>query len=225
MPTQHIDRSTNELVRLLKEAKLGGWILSPRVKEERGRSNLVVIVKYSAYCNIKNTYQLRGGFKSFASDNDETESMLSERDNADPTKNDEGDTYDNNTTNNVICSDSEQGGSKLTNEESDGSADKADGIAFKEDVDRGSGGVQTTDARQDNMQDDSGKNLVTDEASKKRKTTGLNHSESGKTSEDKKDDIDESKTRRKSKGKAETVNSEQWTSPQKNKPKVDSYKV
>ena len=225
VPTQHIDRSTNELVRLLKEAELGGWILSPRVKEERGRSNLVVIVKYSAYCNIKNTYQPRGGFKSFASDNDETESMPSERDDADPNKNDKGDSRDNNTTNNVICSDSEQGGSELTKDESDGSVDKEDGIAYKEDVDSGNGGVQTTDARQDNMQDDSGKKLVTDEASKKRKTTGLNHSESGKTSEDKKDDIDESKKRRKSKGKVETVNSEQWTSPRKNKPKVGSYKV
>ena len=69
------------------------------------------------------------------------------------------------------------------------------------------------------------KKLITDEASKKHKTMGLNHSESGKTSEDKKDNVDESKKRRKSKGKAETVNSEQWTSPRKNKPKVDSYKV
>ena len=66
---------------------------------------------------------------------------------------------------------------------------------------------------------------MTDEKSKKRKTTGLNHSEFSKTREDKKDDIDESKKRRKSKGKAERVNSEQWTSPRKNKPKVDSYKV
>ena len=65
---------------------------------------------------------------------------------------------------------------------------------------------------------------MTDEASKKCKTMGLNHSESGKPSEDKKD-IVESKKRRKSKGKAETVNSEQWKSPRKNKPKVDSYKV
>ena len=57
------------------EAELGGWVLSPRVKEEKGRSNLVVIVKKSAYCNIKYTYQLREGFKSFESDNDETESI------------------------------------------------------------------------------------------------------------------------------------------------------
>ena len=113
----------------------------------------------------------------------------------------------------------------MKKEESDGSVDKEDGIACKEDVDSGNGGVQTTDTRQDHMQDDSEKKLVTNEASKRRKTTGLNHSESGKTSEDKKDDVDESKKRRKSKGKAETVNSEQWTSPQKNKPKVDSYKV
>ena len=157
MLTQHIDRSTNELVRLLKEAELGGWVLSPRVKEERGRSNLVVIVKYSAYCNIKNTYQAREGFKSFESDNDETESIPSEHDDADPNKNDEGDSYDNNTTNNVIFSDSEQGDSELTKEGSDGSVDKEDGIACKEDVDSGNGCVQTTDARQDHMQDDSGK--------------------------------------------------------------------
>ena len=72
-------------------------------------------------------------------------------------------------------------------------------------MDSGSGGVQTTDARQDHMQDDSGKKLVTDEASKKQKTTGLNHSESGKTSEDKKHDVDESKKRMKSKGKLHIV--------------------
>ena len=64
-----------------------------------------------------------------------------------------------------------------------------------------------------------GKKLVTDEASKKRKTTSLNYSESGKTSEDKKDDVDESKKRRKSKGKVETVNNEQWTSPRKKQTK------
>ena len=63
VPTNHTDRSTNELVRLLKEAELGGWILSPRVKEERGRYNLVVIVQYSAYCNIKNTYQPQVAFE------------------------------------------------------------------------------------------------------------------------------------------------------------------
>ena len=115
-----------------------------------------------------------------------------EYDNADPNKNDEGDSYDNNTTNNVIYSDNEQGDSGLTKEGSDRSANKGDGIAYKEDVDSGSGCVQTTDARQDHMQDDSGKTIVTNKASKKRKTTGLNHSESGKTSEDKKDDVDES---------------------------------
>ena len=79
--------------------------------------------------------------------------MPSERDDADPNKNDEGDSYDNNTTHNVICSDSEQGDSERTKEGSDGSADKEDGIAYKEDVDSESGGVQTTDARQDHMQD------------------------------------------------------------------------
>ena len=89
----------------------------------------------------------------------ETESMPSERDGADPNKNDQGDSYDNNTTNNVICSDSEQGGSELTKEGSDGSVSKEDGIPYKEDVDSRSGCVQTTDARQDHMQDDSGKNL------------------------------------------------------------------
>ena len=104
----------------------------------------------------------RGGFKSFASDNDETESIPSERDDADPNKNDKGDSRDNNTTNNVICSDSEQGDRELTKEGSDGSADKEDGIAYKEDVDSGSGGVQTIDARQDHMQDDSGEKLVPD---------------------------------------------------------------
>ena len=110
MPTQHIDHSINELVRLLKEAELGGWVLSPRVKEDK--SNIVGIVKKSAYCNIKYTYQPREGFKSFESDNDETESIPSEHDDADPNKNDEGDSYDNNTTNNVICSDNAQGGQR-----------------------------------------------------------------------------------------------------------------
>ena len=146
VPTKHIDHSTNELVCLLKEAELGGWILLLRVKEEKGRSNLLVMFKKSAYCNIKYTYQPREGFKSFESDNDETESIPSEHDDADPNKNDKGDSYDNNTTNNVICSDSEQGDSELTKEGSDGSADNEDGIAYKEDVDNGSGGVQTTDA-------------------------------------------------------------------------------
>ena len=58
--------------------------------------------------------------------------MPSERDDSDPNKNDKGDSYDNNTTNDVICSDNEQGDSKLTKEGSDGSANKEDGIAYKE---------------------------------------------------------------------------------------------
>ena len=52
-----------------------------------------------------------------------------------------------------------RGDSGLTKEGFGGSANKEDGIAYKEDVDSGSGCVQTTDTRQDHMQDDSGKKL------------------------------------------------------------------
>ena len=51
--------------------------------------------------------------------------------------------------------------------------------------DSGSKLVETSAARQDHVQDDSGKELDTGDASKKRKTTGLNRSESGKSSEEK----------------------------------------
>ena len=45
----------------------------------------------------------------------------------------------------------------MTKEEYDGSVENEDGIAYKEDVDSRNGGVQTIDARQDHMQDESGK--------------------------------------------------------------------
>ena len=124
VPTKHIDRSTNKLVRLLKEAELGGWVLSPRVNDRRGRSNLVVIVKHFAYCNIKNIYQASDGFESCGINNDETQSIPSEHDGTDPYKNDEGDSNNDITTNEVLWGDNRGEDSRLTKEGSANSGDK-----------------------------------------------------------------------------------------------------
>ena len=67
------------------------------------------------------------------------------------------------------------------NDETDSNAldeEYADPSNNDESEDSGSELVETSAARQDHVQDDSGKELNTGDASKKRKTTGLNQSES-----------------------------------------------
>ena len=91
-------------------------------------------------------------------------------------------------------------------------------------------GVRGGISRQDHVQDDSGKELDKGDASKKRKTTGLNHSESGKSSEEKGPDVAESNKRKKMKGKDEMMKDtvkprENWVSPRKFNAGGLNYKV
>ena len=84
--TKPIDNSTRQLVLLLKQAELGGWVLLSRVNETKTRTNLVVIVEDATYRNIKNTYKPHKGLESFEYGNDESE----EEEYTDPSNNDKG---------------------------------------------------------------------------------------------------------------------------------------
>ena len=90
--------------------------------------------------------------------------------------------------------------------------------------------VETSAAMQDHVQDDSEEELDMIDASKNRKTTGLNQSESVKSSEEKGPDVAESNKRKKIKGKDETVKdavepSKNRFIPRKKRANVLNYKA
>ena len=95
------------------------------------------------------------------------------------------------------------------NDEGGDSGNESDGYTLEESINRqnminndesedsSSNYVETSAAMQDHVQDDSEEELNTGDASKKRKTTGLNQSEPGKSSEEKGSDVAESSKHRK----------------------------
>ena len=124
---KHIDDPNRELVRLLEQAEHGRWVLPSRVNKNRIRTNLVVIVEATSYCNIKNTYRPCKDLESFENGNDEISSNGLEEEYADPSNNDARDSHHNEEINSVSKSDNKQVDSRLTEEIFDGSATNEDG--------------------------------------------------------------------------------------------------
>ena len=144
-------------------------------------------------------YQPPAVLESSENDNDETDSTTFEDENADRSNNDEHEDSGSESGSNAL--------EELINRQNRINNDKSE--------DSSSDYVETSAAMQDHVQDDSEEELDTGDASKKRKTTGLNQSESGKSSEEKGSDVAESSKRRK----------KNRVSPRKKRANVLNYKA
>ena len=113
MWTKPIDNPTRELVRLLKEAGLGRWVLSSRVNENGTKTNIAMIVEVAIYRNVNNMYKPMEDLESFENGNVEIGSNGLEEEYADPSNSDKDNSHYNKATNSVINSYNKQMDSRL----------------------------------------------------------------------------------------------------------------